>query len=356
MDYSTRHGGLIRAGADASAAILFDVFRIDVAKAVDPLTVTGFVRLQNQFARKLTKISTPFEKRALVAALDELDVDWPNLTAAQRTKAFQAANRALLPLEKRVPASVEPTVEVQVEGTVRRTRGSARKKFKLEIPVKLNETDKRIANFVASSQNNFIRDEFGRRRKSFSRQARSIVSEGVSQGLGQNQIAEDLDRRLGFSVKKSESYWTIVANAFANRARTWTQLSSFDEAGIERYRFEAVLDEVTTETCRFLHGKIFSVQRGLDKFKEVERKKSPEAIRDVTPWVRTTTNEDGDRVLAFEREGEQVEVAQIVESAVGQKDEVGKFSKAMSNENLQENGLTLPPLHGLCRSTVLAVV
>lgn len=347
---------LIQEGAAASANLIFRIFRVDVQKAIDPLTPAGFVRLQNQFARELTKISAPFERNALESALGKLDVDWPNLNAKQRTKTFQAANRALLPLEKKIPAATKNTIKVQTTTTVGRTRVSTKKKYKLDISSDLNKTDKRIAKFVGDSQGNFIRDEFGRRRKQFSRQSRAIVSEGLTKGLGQKQIAEDLERRLGFDVKKSGNYWTTVANSFVNRARSWAQLSSYRDAGIQKFQFEAVLDEVTTETCRFIHGKIFSVARGLDKFAEVEKKRQPEAVKEVTPWVRTVTNEDGDRVLAFQRGGKQVEVATIKESGVGTSDKVGTFSGGMSNKDLQDNGLTTPPLHGLCRSTLVPII
>ncbi len=344
---------VISEGAKSSAHVISRIFRIDVHKAADPLTRAGFLSIQNQFSKELDKIASPIERKALISALDKLDVDWPNLNAKQTTKAFQAANRALLPLEKRVPASVDETVNVQATAVVKRTRRSVKKKFKLDISSDLNRTDKRIAKFVGESQNNFIRDEFGRRRKQFSKQARAIVSVGVGKGLGQDQIAEDLERRLGFNAKRSRSYWTTVANAFANRARTWGQLSSYQDGGIDLYRFEAVLDEVTTETCRFLHGKVFSVGAGLAKFAEVEKRRQPEAIKEVTPWVRTVTNQDGDKVLAFQRGGKQFEVATIEESGVGTADKIGRFSGGMSNKALQDNGLTMPPLHGLCRSTVL---
>jgi len=117
----------------------------------------------------------------------------------------------------------------------------------------------------------FIRDEFGRRRTQFGRQARAIVSEGVQQGLGRRQISEDLERRLGHSTGRTRAYWEVVASSFANRARSWAQLSSFEEGGIDRYVFEAVLDRATTDTCRFLHGKKFQTSAGLEKFREVEK-------------------------------------------------------------------------------------
>ncbi len=312
--------------------------------------------MTNQFARELTKISGPIEKKHIEQALDALDVDWAELTPKQRTRVFQAANRALLPLETKIPKAVTVPIDEQTTTIVKGTRREVRKEYKLKIGAKLNETDERIAKFVAESQPNFIRDEYGRRRKQFSRQARAIVAEGVGQGIGRREMAEDLERRLGYKVTKSRAYWEVVASTFANRARSWAQMSSFEEAGIERYIFEAVLDKATTDTCRFLHGKKFQTSAGLAKFREVERRRDPEAIKEVTPWVRTVKREDGTQVLAFDRDGERVEVATVVESAVGQDDETGKFSSAMSNNQLMQNGLTMPPLHGLCRSTVVADV
>lgn len=54
------------------------------------------------------------------------------------------------------------------------------------------------------------------------------------------------------------------------RGRSFAQLSAYTEAGIERYLIEAGIDECTTDICRVLHGKNFSMRRGLEAFERAE--------------------------------------------------------------------------------------
>jgi hypothetical protein len=63
-------------------------------------------------------------------------------------------------------------------------------------------------------------------------------------------------------------------------------MSSYAEAGIRQYRIEPVLDEQTTNICRYLHGKTFSVADALRRFDRIEQLEDPEAIKQAMPWVR----------------------------------------------------------------------
>jgi hypothetical protein len=125
---------------------------------------------------------------------------------------------------------------------------------------------------------------------------------------------------------------------------------------VDRYRFEAVLDEVTSEVCRFMHGKVFTVEHAMDRFRDVERARDPERIRDVQPFVEVGADPEGNQVLFYERGGRRRAVAQVDEPAVGERDEVGRYSRALSPPQLEAAGVTVPPLHGRCRSTIVAEV
>jgi hypothetical protein len=46
----------------------------------------------------------------------------------------------------------------------------------------------------------------------------------------------------------------------------------------------------------------------------------------------------------------------VDEPAVGLRDEVGRYSRALSPAQLEAAGVTVPPLHGRCRSTIVAEV
>nr|WP_228559855.1 MULTISPECIES: hypothetical protein [unclassified Myxococcus] len=59
-------------------------------------------------------------------------------------------------------------------------------------------------------------------------------------------------------------YWEVVASSFIGPGRPFAQMSSYAEAGVRRYRIEAVLDEANTQVCRFLHGKTFAGESALN--------------------------------------------------------------------------------------------
>ncbi len=237
---------------------------------------------------------------------------------------------------------------------VGRARTSAVRRFELRIGADLTKTDERIATFVGESQGNFVRDEYGRRREDFSQRAKEIVADGVARGLGRDDIAGDLSAALtSDAFDRNQSYWDMVSMVFVNRARSYTQLAALEEAAVQTYVFEAVMDEVTSEICRLLHGRVFPVSPAMDRFREVERLRDPERIREVTPFVQVGADEEGNQVLFYERNGRRRAVAQVDEPAVGTPDAVGRYSRVLSNQELQAAGVTVPPLHGHCRSTIV---
>ena len=343
----------LQAGAEAAEGLIHDVFRVDVSKILDPLNDRDFVTISNQLRKALQRAAAPEEAQALRRALARLDVNWPNINAVRRARVIAAAARAFLP----VPGQILPELNVtfRVNGTriVKGTRKSIRSKFNLKIPASTSVLDKKIPKLVTDMQTNFVRDEFGRRQVGFSRSAREIVSKGLEQGLGRDAITANLRRTLGArGLRRSKNYWNVVSMSFANHARTFTEISGFEEAKIDRYRWDSILDEVTTDECRFMHNKVFSTQAAVEQIQKLDRLKDPEAIKEEKPWMRIAQDPNGNRVLFIERNGRKQPIAQVTESAVGTKDERGRFSRPVSNKKLEEFGVALPPIHGLCRSTV----
>jgi SPP1 gp7 family putative phage head morphogenesis protein len=349
---------VLRAAQDAAEDLLAGCFRVNVRKAINPLSRGGFDFIVSRIARRLRGAAAGSEEKALREAVRELDVDWPALTPEGREAAVQAMRLAVGRAPENVLPRISEVLSVEADRVVRGARKGAKETLQLRIAASLNETDKRIAKHVAASQANFVRNEFWRRADGASQKAREIVSRGIDHGLGRDDIAHELSSEIAaMVVGRSEFYWEVVASAFVGRARSFALLSSFGEAGIERYVFSAVLDERTTDVCRFMDGKVFPVGAGLDLFNRVDALENPEDIKQVQPWVRTGVDEWGKRVLFVDRGGgSRTTVARVVESAVGQRDEVGRFSKEMSPRDLETSGLVIPPLHGLCRSSLLPVL
>jgi len=175
-------------------------------------------------------------------------------------------------------------------------------------------------------------------------------------GLGRDEIASDLQAGLAAVVTgRSPSYWEVVAMSFTNRARSHTQLAAFEEAGIERYRYEAVMDEVTSVQCRFLNGRIFSVDRAMRRFRDVEEERDPERISELQPLIQKGEDNAGNEFLFFERGGQRQLVAIVERSAAGERDAAGRFSRELSTDALEAAGVTVPPAHFRCRSTIVAL-
>ncbi len=345
---------LYGAGAEAADDLLREVYRQDVAKVLDPLDKRDFLVIVQRIGRALRGVSRDAEADALRRALERLDVDWQNLAPSARTQVIRAARQALKGVEAQVLPRVDQVFEVEVKNVVERSRRSAVRQFGLHIGADTTRTDDRIATFVRESQGNFIRDEYGRRREDFSQRARDIVASGLERGLGRDDLVEELSSDLTTAAaSRDQAYWETVAMSFANRGRTYTQLAAFDEADIQRFRFEAVLDQVTSEVCRFMHGRVFSVERAVKRFHEVERVRDPEAIQDLQPWMQVGADDAGNQVLFYERGGRRRTVAQVDESAVGESDEVGSYSRELTPDQLEAAGVTVPPLHGRCRSTIV---
>ncbi len=330
-----------------------------VWKRIDPLTPDGFDRIVDRVARALRSATLETEAEAVRRAIDRLDVDWPNLSPEGRAAVVQAANRALVDLPQTVLPAINDVFEVESERVIRATRASLRTRFEFPIGTDLTRVDERIAVFVAESQINFIRDEYGRRLENLSAVARDVVADGAQQGLGRDAVAQNLGEALRGRIKgRNAFYWDVVAAAFVNRARSFAEVSAFDESGVVQYQISAVLDEVTTDICRFLHGRILSVGHAMALMRDGELLREPEDIKAAQPWLAVKRDRRGNRVIVIPKPEGDILAATVTESAehAGRKDARGTFSNEISSVGLMDAGVGPPPFHGLCRTTLLPVL
>ncbi len=340
---------LLAAGADAADDLLHDVFGIE--KALDPLDPTDFLALSRRLARALAGVTHEEEAHALRRALRVLDVDWADLSALQRDQVIAAAREAFEDVPARVLPQLDGVFGGEVDKLVQAARVQTKRRFGLQVGSRLGEFDRRASDFLRRSQGHFIRDEYSRRAKVLSARARDIVAEGLEAGLGRSDIARDLATKLGESaIARSRDYWNLVAGVFVGRARSYAQVSAYRDAGVERYVITAVLDEVTSNTCRFLDGKVLTVGGAIDQFDRVEALDDPDGIKDEQPFVREGES-SGTRFLLVERGGRRTPLAHVVESGVGTSDVRGQYSHV--HEDLAAAGIGPPPYHGHCRTTTV---
>lgn len=334
--------------------LLEKAFRMNIRKALDPLDPDDFLVISARLARALAKVSRPDQARALKAALEILDVDWLNITPKARREVIRAARGVVVGLPQRIIHSITRELEVRGSAIVRGARRSVKARTGASIGVNMALQDQRIVNHLSSSQGFFVTNQYIERAEFFSARARNIVAEGLSQGLGQDEIARMLRAEIGDALGPARSgrYWNVIANVFVNRARTYGQLASYAEAGIERYIFSSILDEVTTEQCRLLDGKVWEVRKGLQQYADVEASSDPQAVKDIMPWFRTGRDENGDRVIYTQNQaGERTIMARVLESGIGERDRIGRYETTRA---FNEMSAVSPPLHALCRSTIVA--
>jgi SPP1 gp7 family putative phage head morphogenesis protein len=326
---------------------------------IDPRSPEGFLRIVDQVARALRRATQGAEADAVRRAIDQLDVDWPHLTDEERMRIVRAASQAIAGVPPAIMPKVHEVLDLEAGRVARGTRRSVKQTFSLKILSDLTHTDERVAQFVARSQTNFIRDEYGRRQAAFSEKARQIVSRAIAQGLGRDEISRQLREAFrNTAVNRSAFYWDVVASAFVGRARSFAEVSSYADAGISHYIIVAVLDEVTTDICRFLHGKRFSVGASMAQFARIERLRDPERIRHEQPWLQVRQDRSGNRVIVVPTERADVRVAVVEDSAERKrtKDERGRFRNGMSATKLETINVGPPPFHGMCRSLTVPEV
>jgi SPP1 gp7 family putative phage head morphogenesis protein len=329
-----------------------------VAKAIDLGSPSGFDRAVALLAVRLRRAVGRADVDAVREAVAVLDVDWRRTTAAARRRlvaeALAAAGRATAVIPVRIAAPLGDAAQEVVAAT----RTHARRAQGLAIAADFNALDRRVVRHVVSSQGNFVRDEYGRRLDAFGEQARAIVAAGLEQGLGRDDIAADLERAARAAlVERAPFYWDVVASSFIGQGRSFAQMSSYAEAGVQRYRIEAVLDERTTHICRYLHGKTFAVADALRRFERVEQLDQPEDVKRALPWVREALDPETGRTRLYVGGGAgRLDLAEITRSALGARDDRGDFRSLASDAALSEVGIGFPPYHGLCRTTTLAVV
>lgn len=345
---------LCAAAVDAADEILSSIYGVEIRKSLDPLDPHDFAILCRSLSLQLKGHAIPAERDAVKKAMSTLDASWTDMVPEARGKLLSTAAGYLgTRLANEMLPSIEQTLSFAAKEIIPATKSKSVLTHELNISPSLNTTDQRIADYALVSQGHFIRDQYGQRADNFSEKARQIVSRGLERGLGSSDIASDLHAALNDHVDRGRHYWDIIAMVYANRARTMTQLAAFSEAGIEDYRWESVMDQVTSVQCRFLHGQRFPVAHAMRKFQEVEDAKSPEAIKTIQPFMQLGVDEGGSQHLYYKNaQGARVTVAHVEENAMGRADVKGKFSGALDAGELMKAGIHAPPIHGSCRSTI----
>lgn len=164
------------------------------------------------------------------------------------------------------------------------------------------------------------------------------TADALGQGLGRRALAAELRRRLGERFALTDNHWLTIASAGLNRTRNVAQVRTYEIAEITHYEILAVLDKRTSEVCRYMDGRVFSVETALSVVNELEAADTPEDVKRLMPWLRW----DEARQAPFARlAGRRVDLPR------------SGAESARANRDV-EKVAPLPPYHGRCRTTTVA--
>lgn len=326
-----------------------DLLRGPVAKADEPnpFTDAGFDAWIARLERAASRTIGAAERQQIRDGAKLAIRDWRSMTPA----AVAAAITAMVGRMFRVPAAKIITgakaLAASSSRLVKRSKVATAAREKLSIATTFDAVDKEMLAFTRSATEHFVRDRYGAMMALHSKVAREHVAAGMRQGYSSQVIGKGLQRKMtALGLERSRSYWNTVSSIYAARGRSWGQLRSYEQGGIEAMRFVSVLDEHTTDVCRFMHGTLLRVGPAIQRYREAFDAE-PEAVKWLQPFVQTGKDERGELLYYKDRDGQRQLVARIEESGRGQRDVSGRYSGALSGQQLEDAGINIPPLHGL---------
>lgn len=295
-----------------------------LAKAMGKITSRAWIRESNRAITRsikamLRKVDT---KEGIKALESQLEKDLAKIYTREEARKITAAIRLMYRSFKKVAAD-----GLNISFSFSQVDKRAVKALAKEHPFWINTFySKQLSKRIADAGSKVVIEQ-GLGRVEGGRVMREILKQDLSWAGGPAEITgiDVIPARFAGNVK---GYTEIVSANAVNRGRNFGFISGYRDAGVERYRWNSVLDKRTSEICIELDGREFQVGRAVELMDEVNTADSPEDVKELNPWVS---------------------VKQLKQIA-------GKGSQAKQSQNLSNAGIMFPPAHGRCRSVVEAVL
>ena len=144
---------------------------------------------------------------------------------------------------------------------------------------------------------------------------RGALDVGVAAGEKRSKLAGRLRSALGAQFAKSEDYWQGLANHVVTRSRSFGVVEGMVRAGAVYYQILAVRDARTSDFCKSMHGRVFTVKSAVAVRDQLMAAKDPDQVKAITPWLKSDSQQ-------------------------------GKQTSAIPKSQ------RIPPFHWLCRTTL----
>ena len=115
---------------------------------------------------------------------------------------------------------------------------------------------------------------------------RAVGEKAMVAGLGGDEIGDLFATKFQGDQKKTLAYWTGFGQNIVTQSRVWSDISSFQQAGITQYKIDAVLDDRTSKICRRLDGEVFNVSEAVQLRTSMMEADSPGQVKTIAPWFK----------------------------------------------------------------------
>ena len=131
------------------------------------------------------------------------------------------------------------------------------------------------------------------------------------------EVASDFATAFTDKSNRGFSYFEGLAEYTTYRINELGKINGFEKAGIEYYEIKAIIDDRTSDVCRYMDGVVFPVSEAVKFRDSILKLNSPEDIKKFAPWRSATEISD------FKKDG-------------------------------FPTGMALPPYHWRCRTITIA--
>lgn len=328
-----------------------DFVAIAKAKSGDLHKKAIFERVVNGAVKDILVAVESGLQKDLDVAFRLLNADWSKLSYDEQARVISSVGNLI---DKRyAKAALRARKTMNKFGTLvaKTTRSKNKVLHNLNIDASLSSEDLRFVSTQANASSWYIKDKGGKLTTLFREDAQSILTVGAREGLDPKRVSDDLfNLYKGSVVGRPKSYFQLVAGASLVRSRSYSDIDSYYDAGVSTFIFRSVMDNRTSEQCRLLNGKEFSIKEQKARLGLLESVSSedPEQVKEITPWL--TEKKIGDeRFLGYKKRDRFMKVARINRYGAGTK-RSGQYEQLKTDEELAAAGVVVPPVHGNCRS------
>jgi SPP1 gp7 family putative phage head morphogenesis protein len=340
----------------ADEALLYHLAK---ATPLNPLNPKHFDRMVAALSAKMHAGAGHIRTKAMRDWMHGMDFDWRGAPEQSIRQATHAVNSAMRKAGSLSWQTNRGTIETSHIDTANKSARRTMQQHKLSVGSMLEGKDREVLRRSSAAQAHYIRDyHTGAIAPALSQRVREIAEAGLDKGLPSAAIARQMRREVGSQLSGwQRNYFDIVASAVVGRSRSYGQLRSMQNAGVTRYIISAVLDEATTERCRFLDGKVFSVEHGLQRYAETDALADPRDVNYSMPWLKESKiqgGRDAGKVGIYVPSKQGDKLAAVVERpGFGTKDQKGTYSRTMGSQQLMDSNVGTPPYHAGCRTVIV---